>query len=84
MTFIHELMHIWQGDNSLIDLAYLFDALVTHAPELAWGTDFYKYNIGYPWRADNMEQPAQIVEDWHINSMKSTDPRFEYIRDEIR
>ena len=37
-----------------------------------------------PWDSFGVEEQAQIVEDWFKNGLKSSDPRFHYIRDNIR
>ncbi len=36
------------------------------------------------WGSYNVEQQASIVEDWFKNGSREDDPRFRYIRDNIR
>ena len=44
----------------------------------------YRYTLGKRWGQYNVEQQASIVEDWFRKGRKTTDPRYRYIRDNIR
>lgn len=80
-TLIHELTHVWQGVHRSHPLAYVFDSLHNQA---RLGTAAYTYVPGSAWNSYSAEQQAMIVEDWYELGMNEADPRFPYIRDNIR
>jgi hypothetical protein len=74
--FIHEMTHVWQYHHGYrVILPSLW------ANTLGAG---YKYQPGDPWDDYNVEQQAQIVEDWHLHGQSPTDPRFVYVDKIIR
>jgi hypothetical protein len=84
-TFIHELTHVWQLHNNPGEsdwVARAFAAKINNVP--------YAYGpAGPPYSGFNIEQQAQIVQDWFTNSEAAgheldADPYFIYIRDNIR
>jgi hypothetical protein len=93
---IHELTHVWQGENSGLSYAYVFesgwhqhkygDAAYDYGKKAIQSGTFY----AKPWSAYNPEQQAAIVEDWFLDDMKDDwdgdygDPRYRYIAAEIR
>lgn len=76
---VHELVHVWQyqrgglvGVNSILT-GQTYDYLLGSS-----GTPYKS------WESFNVEQQAQIVEDWYRQGMSSSDRRFPYIRDCVR
>jgi len=41
-------------------------------------------NLNKPWDDFNIEEQAQIVEDWFKKGVSASDPRFHYVRNNIR
>jgi hypothetical protein len=82
-TFIHELMHVWQGHNNLFAAGYVFKSVWHQATQ---GSAAYSYTPGNEWRSYNVEQQAQLVEDWWRMGGRENDndPRWRYIRDNVR
>lgn len=82
-TLIHELTHVWQGYNSFFAWNYTFNSLWWQAHK---GQGAYRYSKAqwFDWDDYNVEQQAQIVEDWFAAGYKTSDPRWRYIRDNIR
>ena len=80
-TLIHELTHVWQGVHRSHRLDYIFDSLHNQA---RLGSAAYDYVAGADWSSYGAEQQARIVEDWYHLGMDEADPRFRYIRDNIR
>lgn len=83
-TLVHELTHVWQGAHGLICSDFMYES-VTHQV-IGWiqGTDPYAYRPGLPWDDYNVEQQAQIVEEWFKRGERTSDPLYPYIRDHIR
>jgi hypothetical protein len=84
VTFIHELAHVWQGHNSRFPPWYVFDSVWHQASQ---GGSAYAYTPGQNWSSYNCEQQAKIVGDWwnpRIGGANPRDPRFPYVRDNIR
>jgi len=89
-TLIHELTHVWQGQHQYNSAA--FYGLIGLVTQL--GDDPYPYDHDHfhsSWDLYNMEQQAQIVEDWFSDGMKEYnpdkdegDPRFYFIKTVIR
>ena len=80
-VFIHELVHAWQGFNGM---NYVLGSLWSQCTATFSGTSAYQYTTGNPWSSYNVEQQGNIVRDWFRRGRQTTDPRFEYIRDNIR
>jgi len=82
-TFIHELAHVWQGHNNIFPLSYVCNSLWHQATE---GNSAYSYAPGNAWSSYNVEQQAQIVMHWWKQGGRESnrDPRWRYIRDNIR
>jgi hypothetical protein len=74
--FIHEMTHVWQYDKGYWVVLRSLWANTAGAG--------YNYTPGAPWDDYNVEQQAQIVEDWYKAGMSPTDARFVYIDKIIR
>ena len=99
-TLIHELTHCWQGQNSRLGFGFMIgsiccqtQAYLTQPRYEPKNTVFkivpsaasaYAYSPGKDWTDYNCEQQAQIVEDWFARGMSTSDPRYRYVRDNIR
>lgn len=86
-TFIHELTHVWQGHHSLFAWEYMVDSLLAQGHAILTEGDrnrAYDYKPGKRWDDYNVEQQANIVEDWFRNGMREEDDLFVYIRDNVR
>ena len=67
-----------------MDIAFLADALATRICE-ATGGHPYEYGPAGPAFGDfNIEQQAQIVQDWFALGMDPSSPYFRYIDGNIR
>jgi hypothetical protein len=88
-TFIHEMTHVWQGQNHLISASYMVNSMIAQAIAGYYGDSDKAYDYKLtdpptPWGEYNVEQQAHIVEDWYAQDGKSTSsPRYTYIRDNI-
>jgi hypothetical protein len=89
-TLIHELTHVWQGEN---DTSWSWAYAVFSLKDQALSDDAYAYDHKRlePWSHYGPEQQAQIVEDWYADGMQTFDPvaqtgdrRFYYIKKHIR
>jgi hypothetical protein len=80
-TLIHELTHVWQGANMLLNTGYMWESIMHQGYGWLTSTDPYAYELG---RSSfffyNVEAQAHIVEDWFANGMNDDDPRFPYIQ----
>jgi hypothetical protein len=87
-TFIHELVHIWQGQNSFVPWGFMINSAYHQLKSiLLTGSrnGAYEYTLGETWSDFNVEQQANIIENWYASGMKETDDdAFVYIRDNIR
>lgn len=86
-TFIHELTHAWQGQHCWAHGMYQLQSLGAQMKAIVKTGDrnnAYTYTAGAAWASYNVEQQAEIVEDWFKGGMSSTSPLFPYIRDHIR
>lgn len=87
---IHELTHVWQGHNSIFSMEYVYNSFYNQCRSEITGASSYRYTIEtppQPFSAFNAEQQASIVEHWYAsgeNESESADPRWIYIRDNIR
>jgi hypothetical protein len=77
----HELTHIWQFTHGRVPP----DTIVKE-PQAWFDGSVYKYKAGADWNTYNLEQQAQIVQDWYLQGCveKNTDPLWRYIRDNMR
>ena len=77
--FIHEMTHVWQYYHG-------YSVILGSA----WANTFgagYTYTNGQAWGSYNVEQQAQLVEDWYnakIGNLSRVDLRFVYIDKIIR
>ena len=87
-TFIHELTHVWQGYHGLLGWAYMAQSMIAQGYAILTQHDrnrAYSYEPGAPWGSYNVEQQAQLVQDWFLDGMKTeNDPRYTYIANHIR
>lgn len=86
-TLIHELTHVWQGQNGVLGFGFMLKSVGCQCRAFVTKLDTaaaYKYELGKEWDDYNVEQQASIVEDWYCNGLKDTDPRYRYVRDNIR
>lgn len=88
-TFIHELTHVWQGYHSFFSWKYMATSMIAQGRALFAHGDrnkAYEYDPEnlQPWGCYNVEQQANIVEDWFANGMSESDPRYVFIIDNIR
>jgi len=85
---IHELTHVWQGQHlvpfMLNSAAHQSLSIINNGGNIAARGDGYTYTLGKRWGQYNVEQQASIVADWFKNGLKTSDPRYRYIRDNIR
>jgi hypothetical protein len=89
---IHELTHVWQGEDSLFSSAYVFKSLWHQRGGNAYDYGKDKPKPGefelQPWADYNPEQQAQLVEDWFHDGMKDNwegnEPRYQYIVENLR
>jgi hypothetical protein len=85
-TLIHELTHVWQGQNGTLGFGYMLKSVGCQCRAFVTKGDTsaaYQYEVGKDWDDYNVEQQASIVEDWYRNGLKDTDSRYRYIRDNI-
>lgn len=81
-TFIHEMTHVWQGQNHWISSGYMINSVISQAID---GNTAYDYTPGQMWGDYNVEQQAHLVEDWYdTDKMSEGSPRFYYIQNCIR
>jgi hypothetical protein len=80
-TLIHELCHVWQGMHHFIAWGYVVNSLLHQAVS---GSDAYVYTPGKPWGMYNVEQQAQMVEDWYRSGLPNDGPLYKYITGNIR
>jgi outer membrane protein OmpA-like peptidoglycan-associated protein len=80
---IHELVHVWQGEHSRWRGSFVVESGWS---QLCDGDAAYDYDPTKlkDWDSYNPEQQAQIVEGWYSAGMSQTDPRYAYIRCNIR
>lgn len=86
-TLIHELTHVWQGHHSLFAWEYMIESMIAQGHAILTQGNrnrAYDYEPGKPWDDYNVEQQANIVEDWFINGMRTDDRLFPYIANHIR
>jgi hypothetical protein len=79
-TLVHELCHVWQGMHHIFAWGYVAGSGLA---QLISGDDAYNYKAlaeaGVPWSWFNVEQQAQLVEDWYKDGLKTTSPLYDYI-----
>jgi hypothetical protein len=83
---VHETAHVWHGKASWFALSYLYASVYWQFQGMLSGGDPYRYNWTHPWSSFNVEQKAQIVEDWFATGQQTTssDPLWQFIRDCVR
>jgi hypothetical protein len=77
---VHEMTHVWQGENSWFALSYVFNSVYNQCVR----GNAYSYIPGRAWSSYNVEQQASIVEDWYASGQSSSSALFPYIRDHVR
>ena len=85
--FIHELTHVWQGYHSHFSGSYMIQSGFAQLASIVRTGDrdgAYNYTPGQDWDSYNVEQQANIVEDWFKNGASTSHSLFPYIRDNIR
>jgi hypothetical protein len=83
-TLIHELTHVWQGAHSFFVTSFVLESLAHQGAGYLTGVNPYRYTPGQPWKTYNVEQQAEIVEDWFVRGESTTDANYRYITDDIR
>ena len=84
-TFIHEMTHVWQMHGSSWFGGVWFSSLTAQACRQGNAYLYGEGNLGKKqWDDYNVEEQAQIVEDWFKKGMSASDPRFPYVRDNLR
>src|SRR5689334_17714423 len=86
-TFIHELTHVWQGNHSFWPPNFMLNSLFHQGLAIAQTgnrNNAYNYTPGAPWQAYNVEQQANIVEDWYLQGMSVTNLLFRYVGGNIQ
>lgn len=84
-TLIHEMTHVWQGHYSWWGIAGVWlSSIKCHICRQMNAYDYGVGNLGKDWGDFGKEEQAQIVEDWYKGGLQTADPRFQYIRDNIR
>jgi hypothetical protein len=86
-VFIHELTHVWQGAHGVLHGAYQLSSLLSQGWALVTTGDrgaAYEYKAGQDWSSYNVEQQANIVEDWFRNGRQTSHPNYRYIREDVR
>ena len=82
---IHELTHVWQGEHSNWTWGYVFNSLLQQARS---GKSAYSYDpsklSSSKWSDYNVEQQADIVEDWFAGGKSDKDDRYKFITSVIR
>jgi hypothetical protein len=82
-SFIHELTHVWQSYHSPYRWGFVANSLCHRFLLLKFGKA-YHLQSGKKWREYNVEQQAEIVENWFRLYCLESRWEFEYIRDHIR
>ena len=86
-TFIHELTHVWQGYHSTFSWQYMVKSILAQGRAIVVHRNrnkAYDFTAGEAWDSYNVEQQANIVESWFADGMKTDDPRYVYITENIR
>ncbi len=78
---VHETTHVWQGKNSVNSLDYVFNSCLNQCLGNAYD---YKSKIGNAWHTFNVEQQAQIVEDWYGSGEPTSGDLWDYIENHLR
>lgn len=89
---VHEMVHVWQGYNSIFSLTYVLDSVLCQGLGMINSGSYsgrsaaYSFQAGKPWKDYSAEQQAAIVEKWFENgeSTSSSDDLWPYVRDNIR
>ena len=78
------MTHVWQMHVDSWFGAVWFNSLKTQACRQGNAYLYGDGNLNKPWDDFGVEEQAQIVEDWFKNGLRNDDPRFHYIRDNLR
>ena len=84
--FIHELTHVWQGQNSTFGFGYMISSVGAQCKSLVTTGGFsaaYRVVPGKSWDDYNCEQQATIVEQWYGSGLNRNDPSYPFICDHI-
>jgi hypothetical protein len=90
-TLIHELVHVWQGHNSLCSQTYMLKSVVAQGIAgikdiikmgawCGWNNHrrrAYDYIPGRAWNQYNVEQQARIIEDWFSSDPRNIDAGYQ-------
>jgi hypothetical protein len=88
---IHELTHAWQIQHNSFMPGFVCSAVVNQTNYI-FGDNVYAYGApGPPWSSFNLEQQAQIVNQWFagdgnsvsFGAMSTANPYYQYIADNI-
>jgi hypothetical protein len=86
-TFIHELTHVWQGYHGGLGWGYMVGSVIAQGRAVITRGDrhsAYAYEPGAAWGSYNVEQQAQLVQDWFVKGMRADDERYIYIAGHVR
>jgi hypothetical protein len=84
-TLVHEMTHVWQmRESSFGWVGVWVNSGLNQACHQGSAYWYGNGNLTKPWGSFGVEAQAHIVEDWFKEGLKSTDPRFHYIKNEIR
>jgi hypothetical protein len=83
-TFIHEMTHVWQMHNQSWFGAVWASSLLAQLCRQGMAYNYGQGNLNKDWDSFNVEEQAQIVEDWFKQGLTASDPRYHYVRDSIR
>lgn len=88
-TLIHELTHVWQGHHSLFAWEYMVASMLAQGHAILTEGDrnrAYDFEPGKEWSSYNVEQQANIVENWFRDGMSTSadDKLYPYIVKHIR
>lgn len=96
-VLIHEMTHVWQyyhgrwvkwnSASRQVWATVTAKVIPVSTGLVVDDDDIYKYTVGQSWNSYNVEQQAQIVEDWfssdsrkdHPGKSSPSDARFQYI-----
>jgi len=85
-VLVHEMTHVWQSRHSWWGIAGVWaSSIKCHVCRQMNAYEYGEGNLGRKeWGDFGKEEQAQIVEDWYTAGEDTTDPRYQYIRDNIR
>lgn len=83
VAFVHEMAHVWQGQNRWNRFDYMIDSVFAQVARCEPASD-YELSDDAEWSDFTAEQQAHLVHDWYQGGMKESDDRFRFIRDNVR